>query len=290
MLVIRKLAARDTPEIVKIFDLTADQWERFVRQEVNEGGKGFRVAEREGRVIGAATSSRRTPGREIIRHFRIIVAAEQRRQGAGRALLAEMAQLDEEEHTLLQSLVPEAWTAGRLFLERLGFEVVEAELEMECKRARVAPAEKPSAEIGPEKDIASVAERVAALHNAAYAHDVSFVPFTAKAMEALLADAELWLARRDGEIAGFVHLEDSSKATWIESIVVAEKARGTGLGTELGAAVLADISDRRKKLAKLSVSDKNAAARHLYEKLGFVKTDASYRFRAPASEIKKRLA
>lgn len=289
LLTVREIRASDQPKIVEIFKLTAEQWERFLKQEVNEGGKGFRVVEREGEVIGAATSSKRRPGQEIVRHFRIIIDPNARRIGAGRALLGAMASLDPEEHTILQSLLPDTWTAGIEFLRRFGFELVETELFMECTTAKIAAPSKKRAEIAAEKDIAAVAERVAELHNEAYAHDVSFVPFSAKAMEQLLAEAELWLARIDGKIAGFVHLEEGGKSTWIESIVVADEVRGTGLGTELGATVLAELVDRRKKTACLSVSDQNAAARHLYEKLGFTKTDASLRLRAPAKLVREKL-
>lgn len=267
----RCAAADDT-----LFEIGPESWERFVRQDVNKGGSGFRLAVVDDVVVGLATSSRREPGHEVVRHFRIIVEPKHRRSGVGTALLESLDGL--ETDAILQSLVPEKWTAGQRFLERFEFSIVETELEMKCTKAAVAPSDGDIV-IGPHADVAGAAAAVAALHNEAYKDDVSFVPFTEKSMADLLADAELWTAKDGDDVVGYCHLEDTKSSTWIESIVVSPKMQGRGVGTRLGAAVVADILDRREKIAMLSVSDRNPGAQHLYEKLGFEKIDASLRYR-----------
>ena len=298
---VRALSPHDTPAVVDLyarsaaadptmFELSAEAWDRFVRQDVNMGGAGFLVAEREDRLIGVATSSRRAPGSEVVRHFRIIVEPAARRQGVGRALLRGVLALDADP-VLLQSLVPRAWASGRAFLELFAFEVVETEVEMRCEVAKIRPeAGRPGVEVGPERDVRGHASAIAELHNQAYRDDVSFVPFTGAAMGELLADAELWLARDHGRIVAYAHLEDTGTATWIESIVVAPEARGQGLGTLLGASVLEDILVRREKKALLSVSDRNATAHRRYVRLGFVEVDASARLRAPSAVVQARIS
>ncbi|MCB9765936.1 MAG: GNAT family N-acetyltransferase [Alphaproteobacteria bacterium] len=298
---IRALRAEDTPAVVDLYDrlaadgtggpLSAAAWERFLGFEVNQGGVGFRVAEEDGRLIGLATSSLRSPEGTPLRHFRVLVDLTRRREGVGGRLLWAITELDQAlEAVTLQTLCPEAWATGRRFVEALGFAVVEEELEMRCEEAparrsrvveglRVEPVAEPSA----------VADAVAALHNLAYAEDISFVPFTAPGMAELLVDAELWVARLDGALVGYAHLEADRGATWIESIVVDPAAQGKGVGQALGDAVLRQILDRGHA-ARLQVSSVNAGARRLYARLGFTLVARTYRYRAPWVAVRAALA
>ncbi len=301
-LLIRPLAAGDTPAVIDFFAgaagkdstvdaISASAWEHFLRIDVNAMGGGFLVAEDDGALVAVATSSLRRPGHEVVRHFRIVVDPAARRRGIGRRVLSGLVALDTEEPGLvLQSLCKEEWSDGRAFLESMGFEVVEEELEMECARAPPPPPRAPGLAVERAEEAGAFGAEVARLHNLGYADDVSFVSYSADAMARLLADgAELWLARRDGEIVGFCHLEPDQGAMWIESLVVAPSEKGRGVAKALGARVVRDILEQRGRTARLQVSSRNESAIGLYRRLGFEKVGASLRYRAPRETLRAAL-
>ncbi len=56
---------------------------------------------------------------------------------------------------------------------------------------------------------------------------------------------------------------------WLEDLFVTEHSRGTGLGRALLAAALARATERGCRRIELDVDEGNAAARALYESVGF---------------------
>ncbi len=71
---IRRYAASDAQRVLALFSRTAaadatvhpigeQDWDRFLRLDVNAGGAGFPVAEGDGDLVGLATSSLRRPGK-----------------------------------------------------------------------------------------------------------------------------------------------------------------------------------------------------------------------------------
>lgn len=266
-------------------------WHRFVHQDVNKAGAGFFVAVDDENMVGIASSSLRCRENETVRHFRIVVDPKHWREGIGTRLLDALVTLDRTRaDTILQSLCPRQWDAGGAFLKRLGFVNVETEFEMVCEDARISsfPPD-PDIRIERVQDVASYAEVVTSLHNTAYAHDVSFVHFTPTAMAELLEAAELWILWIGQTVVGYCHVEAGASACWIESIVVDPHRQNQQLGTRLLAVVVDDIVRKRGHVARLSVSDRNPAARRVYEKLGFNVVDASMRFRAPHHVVAARI-
>jgi N-acetylglutamate synthase-like GNAT family acetyltransferase len=99
-------------------------------------------------------------------------------------------------------------------------------------------------------------------------------------LERLTASAadETWLAERDGEIVGLVgvHVSDSLEhdgpVAKIREIVVDERLRGQGIGTEL-----MEVAERTARshgcvLLFLTTAERREEAHRFYRKLGFEET------------------
>lgn len=86
------------------------------------------------------------------------------------------------------------------------------------------------------------------------------------------------VALADGRIAGCAGLTDLCNEGNIDNVVVAEELRGQGVATRL----LAELIDRGEargiEAFTLEVRVSNAAAIHVYEKLGFVSEGIRPRF------------
>jgi ribosomal protein S18 acetylase RimI-like enzyme len=84
------------------------------------------------------------------------------------------------------------------------------------------------------------------------------------------------VAELDGRIVGYVRmvaptsLASNAHVRQIQGFVVAEEARGRGIGRALIRAALADARDRGARRMTLHVLGHNAPARALYEAEGFV--------------------
>ena len=288
---------KDTAGVVSLYRRTAatdptvgavspETWDRFVRRDVNHNGAGFFVVEADHRLVALASSSFWRTTTEAVRHFRIIVEPSYRRRGIARRLLEILARLESEGEVTLQSLCPAEWRAGEAFLVRFGFAVVETELEMRSSKRTVRlPADE-------EVEICRVAEpgeygtEVAELHNRAYAHDVSFIPFSGGGMVNLMSGgAQLWVIRYRGLLAGFCHVEPGGDESWIESLVIDPALQGRHLGTRLMREVVSQILDGGRRAVRLSVSNRNTVARRLYENLGFKLIGKAIRYRAGAEDV-----
>jgi ribosomal protein S18 acetylase RimI-like enzyme len=98
------------------------------------------------------------------------------------------------------------------------------------------------------------------------------------------ADTVLFVARLDGAIVGsltlvFYRIPTGTKA-WIEDVVVAEEARGHGIGGALSEAALDEARRRSAKDVNLSSRPAREAANRLYLRLGFHVRDTNmYRYK-----------
>lgn len=94
----------------------------------------------------------------------------------------------------------------------------------------------------------------------------------------------LFVARLEGEIVGsltlaFYRIPTGVKA-WIEDVVVAESARGHGIGVALSEAALVEAELRDAKDVNLSSRPAREAANSLYLRLGFHVRDTNmYRYK-----------
>ena len=84
------------------------------------------------------------------------------------------------------------------------------------------------------------------------------------------------VAEIDGVLAGFAGLSwyvipSKGPMGWIEEVVVDEKYRGQGIAGSLMQELFKVAEERGLKQVKLTTA--NPAAKHLYEKLGFIKKE-----------------
>jgi ribosomal protein S18 acetylase RimI-like enzyme len=140
------------------------------------------------------------------------------------------------------------------------------------------------------RDLEAVGKLGAMLVRTHYAfdHDRFLAPVegTEKAYAAFLgraidsADACLFVAERDGAIAGYVFAaleplnwkELRGPAGFIHDVAVAEEARRSGIGTQLIEAAVAWLRDHGAPRVILGTAAANTIARSLFLKLGFRET------------------
>jgi mycothiol synthase len=297
--VIRPVTADDADAIAAFFAaahrtdpvlgaLSAEAWRRFAAQPQNRGGRDFRLALDGDAIAGVATPSLRDHETPWIRHFRIVVAPEQRRRGIGSALLRHLAEMDAPNAVLLQCPCPERWEAMAAFLAANGFAVLEHELDMVCETAgeqRNVPIQR-DAVVRVLEHRTEPADALVALHNRAYSGTPSFVRLGGAELAALFGERALVLvAEMKGAVVGFCHIEIGDGESWIESIAVEPSRQGRGVGTALLAAALEEAATRAGPRVRLSVSDRNAAAYVVYRRLGFTVAGQSTRYRADREAV-----
>ncbi len=78
------------------------------------------------------------------------------------------------------------------------------------------------------------------------------------------------VAEIEGEVVGCLGMTDICHEGNIDNVVVAERFRGRGIATQLMEALFAAGENRGVVAYTLEVRVSNAAAIHLYEKMGFV--------------------
>lgn len=80
------------------------------------------------------------------------------------------------------------------------------------------------------------------------------------------------VALEDGAVVGYAGLCDYPDQAWVQTIAVAPAVQGTGLGSQLLLALLAEASRRRQQVVSLEVRADNLAAQRLYDRHGFTRT------------------
>ncbi|MEO9384822.1 GNAT family N-acetyltransferase [Chromobacterium phragmitis] len=83
--------------------------------------------------------------------------------------------------------------------------------------------------------------------------------------DALLPAGDVWLAERDGEIAGFAACSERDGQFWLDQLYVAARHQGSGVGQ----ALMEQILTGRPRACRLQVFQANAGARRFYEAHGF---------------------
>ena len=118
-------------------------------------------------------------------------------------------------------------------------------------------------------------ESLAAIEAASFS-----MPWSAQDFRGLLSrDYCLYVvAEIDGEVAGCAGLTNSCNEGNIDNVVVAERYRGQGVAQRMLSELLARAEERNMEAFTLEVRVSNAAAIHVYEKLGFVSEGIRPRF------------
>ncbi|KWV48862.1 hypothetical protein AS156_17880 [Bradyrhizobium macuxiense] len=295
---IRPLRETDAEAVVALYSkaaaveprlgpVTLPQWEQFLKLPQNRGGRDFRVAERNGRLVGLAESSLRDQGAHHSRFLKIVVTPEARRRGIGLALLDHVLAIDADADLLVQTLVSRDWPAGMAFVTIFGFAHIGSEIGMKCveplQPARTLAAAR--ATIERAGDVTACAAEVARIHNAAYASDAAFRLYSPEEMAQLLSDSEVWVASEDGQMSGFCLTEPEQNSMWIESVAVDPARQGRGLGQLLVYRVLSAHEVSVEHPCWLNVSSRNAPALKIYRRLGFRPQYETCRFGATRGEL-----
>ena len=269
--------------------ITAGIWAGSMRHARFGYGRDFRVAFHGMDLVGLAESSLREAGTRLRRFVKIMVHPAHRRRGLGTRLLRDVVdQGPSHGPVLIESLPRSDWTAGIGFASRFGFEVTETEIAMRCPAFRAKVAHPAGIEIARTEPDAG-AERAAAIHNAAYRSEASFVPNMEADMRQSLRDGQLWTARLDGRIVAFAIIEKDGDLTWLESLAVDPSHHARGIGGALATGALVGEGGEGC-LAGLSVSSRNDAARKLYARLGFEKQSERSRYGVLRADLAARLA
>ena len=124
--------------------------------------------------------------------------------------------------------------------------------------------------------------RVVELHAQFYSALVGFgLPFEARVARELAEFCEryddhrdgLWLLLKDGVVEGSIAIDGAhaqQSGAHLRWFIVSDKVRGTGSGTVLLTAAMSFCESRHYQHVHLSTFGGLDAARHLYEKFGFV--------------------
>jgi len=123
--------------------------------------------------------------------------------------------------------------------------------------------------------------RVVELHARFYSALVGFgLPFEAKVARELAEFCEryddcdgFWLLLQDGVVEGAIAIDGAhaqQNGAHLRWFIVSDKLRGTGAGTALLSAAMDFCDSRQYPRIHLWTFDGLSAARHLYEKFGFV--------------------
>ena len=92
------------------------------------------------------------------------------------------------------------------------------------------------------------------------------------------AAARYLVAEKDGEVAGFAGAWIILDESHITNIAVAEPYRRQGIGAAVTRALLQYLSNLGAAYATLEVRESNLAARHMYERLGFIRVGRRKRY------------
>ncbi|MBR0798626.1 GNAT family N-acetyltransferase [Bradyrhizobium jicamae] len=295
---IRPLRETDADAVVALYSkaatveprlgpITLPQWGQFLKLPQNRGGRDFRVAERNGRLVGLAESSLRDHGGHHCRFLKIVVVPEARRRGTALALFDDVLAIDAGDDLAIQTLVSPDWPAGMAFVSAFGFARIESEIGMKCveplQPARTLAAARASIERA--GDVTACAAEIAHIHNTAYASDAAFRLYSPEEMAQLLTESEVWIASEDGQVSGFCLTEPEQNSMWIESVAVDPARQGRGLGQVLVYHVLTAHEVSVEHPCWLNVSSRNPAALKIYRRLGFRPQHETCRFSATRGEL-----
>ena len=277
---IRALMDADTDGIVSLCDacstveaelgpITAAQWRAFIGRPRFAEGQDFRVAVKEGQIVGLVESSLRDQDGRGVRYIKVIVEPSYRRALVGTKLLAAILDQDSDDNVSIQGHVRQEWDTGKRFCQQKGFTVIESEYRMHCDAFRPASTYQGPAHINLLRDVEPCAARLAQVHNDAFRDDVSFSPHSPKDMLHKARGCRTWVAVVEGEIVAYAIIESEAGSIWLESLAVDPRFQGQGIGTALAVQGLRRKRSGANRPAGLSVSSKNPSALHIYRKMGF---------------------
>ena len=84
-------------------------------------------------------------------------------------------------------------------------------------------------------------------------------------------ESRLYILLKNGQVIGTCTVDLSSNTNYLYGLAIAEHERGKGYGSYLAKSLVNQLIEQNDKEFQIAVEDSNVGAKHLYEKLGFVK-------------------
>ena len=81
----------------------------------------------------------------------------------------------------------------------------------------------------------------------------------------------LYILLKEGQVIGLCTVDLSGNSNYLYGLAVVEAYRGLGYGSYLAKSVVNQLIAHNDKSFQIAVEDDNVGAKHLYEKIGFVK-------------------
>lgn len=84
-------------------------------------------------------------------------------------------------------------------------------------------------------------------------------------------ESRLYILLKNGQVIGTCTVDLSSNTNYFYGLAIAELERGKGYGSYLAKSLVNQLIAQNDKAFQIAVEDSNVGAKHLYEKIGFVK-------------------
>jgi mycothiol synthase len=237
-------------------------------------GRAFRVVEKNDAIVALLTVGKMNDPRAggDVWRTRAFVDPSVRQRGIATALFAQ-CERDARiaSARALEAFVLGAWTAGRAFATKLGFEVYVHDLFL--SRSLDAFDAAVPREITLRAWKASDAAIVASLANATLARDIGFVPETPE----FVASAShhegfaIWIAEEKNAAVGFCHVDVRGRVGYVQAVGVLASHEGRGVGAALVARAIETLRTRDVDRIELCTEENNTRAQRLYARAGFTR-------------------
>ena len=84
-------------------------------------------------------------------------------------------------------------------------------------------------------------------------------------------ESRLYILLKNGQVIGTCTVDLSSNTNYFYGLAISELERGNGYGSYLAKSLVNQLIEQNDKEFQIAVEDSNVGAKHLYEKIGFVK-------------------
>ena len=84
-------------------------------------------------------------------------------------------------------------------------------------------------------------------------------------------ESRLYILLKNGQVIGTCTVDLSSNTNYLYGLAISELERGQGYGSYLAKSLVNKLIEQNDKEFQIAVADSNVGAKHLYEKIGFVK-------------------
>lgn len=204
----------------------------------------------------------------------ILVHPNHRRQGIARALFKSF-----EEETASYPIQSVTFQTERIFLDHhpnlaSHWGVIEdKETETWLGRGRQTYALDSHSDVKVLLAVPSYLEEIAQIHHQAFSDAEETLEVSLRYIAEALKDSNslLYILLKEGQVIGLCTVDLSGNSNYLYGLAVAEDYRGQGYGSYLAKSVVNQLIAHNDKSFQIAVEDDNVGAKHLYEKIGFVK-------------------